>query len=131
MIPPQKLNETRDNATLDNLLDGRVLLLGEQLAELGGCIKLTLLIVRKDICNHARRELIAFIVSKAQWLVNKALPRLASHFPQPHHRRNLGPGQPRGYDAWRYSRRAFADESRFAVLRDDGEVHLALNPPCF
>lgn len=48
----EELNKTRNNSTFDNTLDGWVFLFGQQLAELGGRVKLALTIVGEHIAHH-------------------------------------------------------------------------------
>lgn len=53
MCGSQKLDKLGDNTGSNDVLDGRVLFLGEQLAELGGGIVLFLDVVRVDIGNQS------------------------------------------------------------------------------
>jgi hypothetical protein len=53
----KELDETGHDTTLDNTLDRGVLLLGQELAELGRRVELTLRIIRKDTSNHLLGEL--------------------------------------------------------------------------
>lgn len=52
MVGSQKLDKLGDNTSGNDVLDGRVLFLGQELAELGGGIVLFLDIVRVDIGNQ-------------------------------------------------------------------------------
>ena len=53
----EEFNEARNDAALDDTLDGWVLLLGEQLAELGRRLKLAVGIVGEHALDHILREL--------------------------------------------------------------------------
>lgn len=53
----KELDETGNNTALDNTLDRGVLLLRQELAELGGRVKLALRIVRENARNHLLSEL--------------------------------------------------------------------------
>lgn len=67
VITPEELDETSDDTALDNLLDGRVALLREKLAELGGRVELLVGLVREDSLDHRRElleELLFFFVSR-------------------------------------------------------------------
>ena len=57
MASLKELDETGHDTTLDNTLDRGVLLLGQELAELGGRVELALRIIRKDTSNHLLGEL--------------------------------------------------------------------------
>ncbi|KAI3483457.1 hypothetical protein L1887_53684 [Cichorium endivia] len=48
----EELDEAGDDAGGDDALDGRVLLLGEQLAEFGGCVELTVEVVAHGVVDH-------------------------------------------------------------------------------
>jgi hypothetical protein len=54
----QKLDKLGDNATADNLIDRRVALLGEELAELCGSAELLIDVVRHNTLNHSRELLV-------------------------------------------------------------------------
>lgn len=52
MTTSQEFNESRDDPALDHPLDGRVLLLGQQLSELGGSVQLGVGGFREDGLHH-------------------------------------------------------------------------------
>jgi hypothetical protein len=49
----KELDELGDDATLDDTVDGRALLLGQELAELGGRVQLLLVAAREDLLRQA------------------------------------------------------------------------------
>ena len=52
MVSLQELDKAWHDAALDDLLDRRVLLLGEQLPEFGRSIQLARRVIREDTLNH-------------------------------------------------------------------------------
>lgn len=54
----QEFDEAADDTGLDNLLDGRVPLLGQKLSELGGGLDLKIDLVGEDTRNHLREILV-------------------------------------------------------------------------
>ena len=50
----QEFNETTDNTSFDDLLDGRIALFGEKLAEFGGGLNLLVDLFREDSFHHFR-----------------------------------------------------------------------------
>jgi hypothetical protein len=54
----EELDETGDDAALDDLFDGRVALLGQKLAELGRRVELLVGLVGENALNHGRELLL-------------------------------------------------------------------------
>ena len=54
----QELDESGNNSATDDLVDGRVALLGEKLAETGGCSKLIINVLGHDTLNHGGELLV-------------------------------------------------------------------------
>jgi hypothetical protein len=54
----QELDESGNDASLDNFLDGRVALLGQKLSELGSGLNLKIDLFREDTLAHLRQVLV-------------------------------------------------------------------------
>jgi len=65
MRTAQELDKAGDDAALDDLLDGRIALLREQLAELGRRVELSVHVIREDALDHRRQRLGELQLSEA------------------------------------------------------------------
>lgn len=54
MRAPQELDKARNHTTLDDLFDGRIPFLGEQLSELCGGLQLEFRVLREHVRHHLR-----------------------------------------------------------------------------
>jgi hypothetical protein len=58
MRRPEKIDESGDDARLDDLLNGWIALLAEELSELGGSLDLLIDLVGENALNHLRKVLV-------------------------------------------------------------------------